>query len=148
MHRLLYAAGDVAGKHFVQALADAAEHVQLEGLGKGVVGGYQGKAIIVVEGKHRNGGADGIERRLDVGMGTLCEHATSMADNVLIFSIVRPFLILVPQAEGTPCHWVGGDEPRQMDWLGAIGWTLLAGIRKRAGRHGQSYHSKLARSAS
>jgi hypothetical protein len=71
-----------------------------------------------------------------------------MANNVLIFSIVLPFLILVPQAEGTPCHWVGGDELRQMDWLGAIGWTLLAGIRKRAGRHGQSYHSKLARSAS
>ncbi|ANT68058.1 hypothetical protein TK34_11565 [Aeromonas hydrophila] len=57
-----------------------------------------------------------------------------MANNVLIFSIVRPFLILVPQVEATTCHWVGGDEPRQMDWLDAIGWALLAGICKRAGR--------------
>lgn len=115
MHRLLDAASDVAGKHFVQALADAVQHVQLEGLGKGVVGGDQGKAIVVIEGKHRNGGTNGIERRLDVGMGTLCEHATSMANNVLIFSIVRPFLILGPQTEGTPCHWIGDGQSCQMD---------------------------------
>ncbi|MFA7258921.1 MAG: hypothetical protein WC013_05295, partial [Aeromonas bestiarum] len=36
---------------------------------------------------HRSG-TDGIERRLDVGMGALCEHATSTANNTLIFSTV------------------------------------------------------------
>ncbi len=38
VHRLLDAAGDVAGKHFVEPFANAAKHLDLEGLGEGVVG--------------------------------------------------------------------------------------------------------------
>ena len=62
VHWRLDGIGDVAGKHLAQLFANAAKDIQLERLGKGIVGRDQHKVIILVEAEHRHGSADGVER--------------------------------------------------------------------------------------